>query len=325
MRMWFPSATSCFGAMVLTIAPGSCTGPHHHCRQHSTIAKQTCGQWALMVFPPRHSHNAPRLPSVLLCQCCPFLTLLLEALPNAIVCTTIAHQCPKEHALERLESIIERAEAHFEARNAARDQALARSRELIRFCARAIRAVHRGEHDKAAALLATAREAVRRMVSDLAGHPDLYHAGYTQDALKEFAEASITFALITDQPLPTPEELEVLPAAYLNGLAEAMGEMRRYILDVIRHGQVGRCEQMLQVMEEVYSVLVTIDYPDALTSGLRRTTDMVRGVLERTRGDLTVAARQDAMQEALHAFENRVMRGAEVSPAGQTEAGVADE
>jgi translin len=213
--------------------------------------------------------------------------------------------------LERLNDITERIGTYLEVKNKARDQALARSRELIRYCANSIRATHRAEYDEAAQLLATAREAARQMVTDLVDHPDLYYTGYTQDALKEFAEASITFALITDRTLPTPEELDVLPATYLNGLGEAMGELRRYVLDVIRHGRVERCERMLQAMEDVYSVLVTIDYPDTLTGGLRRTTDMVRGVLERTRGDLTVAARQDVLQHALHDLERRIMPDSE--------------
>jgi len=149
------------------------------------------------------------------------------------------------------------------------------------------------------------------MAGGVADHPDLYHAGYTQDALKEFAEASMTYALITNGPLPTPEELGVPPAPYLNGLAEAMGEVRRYVLDIMRRGEIDRCEQMLQIMEEVYGVLVTVDYPAALTRGLRRTTDMVRGVLERTRGDLTVAVRQEALQRALHDFEGKVLPGAD--------------
>lgn len=208
--------------------------------------------------------------------------------------------------MEELESIVERIQATLEAKNAAREQALARSRELIRCCANTIRAVHRGEHDKAAELLRQAAEAAQEMTGGLADHPDLYHTGYAQDALKEFAEASITYALITERPLPSPEELRVPPAAYLNGLGEAMGEMRRYVLDILRHAEVGRCEHYLQIMEDVYSLLVTVDYPDTLTGGLRRTTDMVRGVLERTRGDLTVAARQDALQRTLHEVLGRV-------------------
>jgi len=208
--------------------------------------------------------------------------------------------------LERLDDIMEPLHAYFETKNAARDKALARSRQLIRHSARAIRAAHRAEFSAAAELLDTARDEAQHMVDDLAAHPDLLHAGYTQDALKEFAEASITYALTTDRALPTPDELGVLPAAYLKGLAEAMGEMRRYILDVMRHGQIERCEQMLQIMEDVYSALVTVDYPEALTSGLRRTTDMVRGVLERTRGDLTMAARQETLRQELREFEQRM-------------------
>jgi len=211
--------------------------------------------------------------------------------------------------MERLGSIIEQVEASLEAKNAAREQALARSRELVRCSANTIRAVHRGEYDEARDMLAKAGAAARRMSADLQEHPDLFHSGYTQDALKEFAEASITFTLITDQPLPSPEDLQVAPAAYLNGLGEAMGELRRHVLDILRKGALARCERELQMMEDVYSVLVTIDYPDSLTGGLRRTTDMVRGVLERTRGDLTVAARQDALRQALREFEAKVMPG----------------
>nr|MBC7246013.1 haloacid dehalogenase [Chloroflexota bacterium] len=210
----------------------------------------------------------------------------------------------KERDLERLGNITEQIQAYFEAKNATREQALTRSRELTRCCALAIRALHRAEYNKAADLLATAKAAAQRMSSDLRDHPDLYYSGYTQDALKEFAEATITWALLTDAPLPTPDELDVPPATYLNGLGEAMGEVRRYVLDVIRRGEIDRCEAMLQVMEEVYSTLVTIDYPDVITGGLRRTTDMVRGVLERTRGDLTMAARQEALRSALRDFES---------------------
>jgi len=218
--------------------------------------------------------------------------------------------------VDRLDDIMEPLQAYFDQKNAARDRALSRSRQLIRHCARAIRAAHRGEHDAAAQLLATAGDEARSMVSDLADHPDLLHAGYTQDALKEYAEAHITCALITDAPLPTPEELDVLPAAYLKGLGEAMGEMRRYVLDVMRQGQIERGERMLRVMEDVYSALVTVDYPDALTLGLRRTTDLVRGVLERTRGDLTMAARQETLRQELRDFEERM------SHTGAEEAGV---
>jgi translin len=130
-------------------------------------------------------------------------------------------------------------------------------------------------------------------------HPDIYWTGYVQDAQKEYAEANIVYAVIAGEDIPTPEQLGVEPAAYLNGLGEAAGEMRRFVLDRIRHGEAERCERVLNTMEDIYSLLVTVDFPDAITNGLRRTTDMVRGVLERTRGDVTFALQQRQLTEAL--------------------------
>ena len=209
-------------------------------------------------------------------------------------------------AVQNLEPIIDKIRRDLETKNTARDMALKRSRDLIRYCALAIRAVHRAEFEGAAELLATAKTAARQMVDDLAVYPDLYHAGYAQDALKEYAEANITYALITGRPLPGPDELGVEYAAYLNGLGEAAGELRRHVLDIIRHNQLERGEKILSAMDEIYSVLITIDFPDAITRGLRRTTDMVRGVLERTRGDLTMSLRQEKLRQALRDFEERV-------------------
>jgi translin len=208
--------------------------------------------------------------------------------------------------MQGLDAIEGKIRQTFVAKNAARDAALAKSRELIRDCSLAIRATHRGEFDEAKRLLATALEVASAMKQDVAGYGDLYFTGYVQDSLKEFAEANIVHALTTDQPIPDPDALGVDYAAYLNGLGEAAGELRRYTLDIIRHDQLARSEQTLQAMEDIYSLLVTMDFPDALTGGLRRTTDMVRGVLERTRGDLTMAWRQEKLEERLRGFEGRI-------------------
>jgi len=196
----------------------------------------------------------------------------------------------------------------LETKNAVRDATLARSRTLIRHCANSIRAVHRGEFADAEDLLQAARDVAAEMVRDLAAYPDIYFAGYTQDALKELAEAHITYAIIANKPVPTPKELAVEPAAYLNGIGEAAGELRRFVLDCIRRGQVAEGERALEAMDVIYSHLATVDYPDAITGGLRRTTDMVRGVLERTRGDFTTAVRQDQLQEALRDLERKLGR-----------------
>ncbi len=205
--------------------------------------------------------------------------------------------------MKNLDLIADRIRANFTAKNAARDGALERSRTLIRHCANAIRATHRNERDLARQHIAEAKEIVAAIRADLAAFPDLYHAGYTQDALKEFAEANIVYALVGNEPIPEPEALGVEYAAYLNGLGEAAGELRRRCMDIIRHDHSDESERLLEAMDDIYSLLVTVDYPDAITGGLRRTTDLVRGVTERTRGDITMSLRQYQLQEALKHWE----------------------
>jgi translin len=209
--------------------------------------------------------------------------------------------------VDRLEDIAQEALEALEARHRIREEVLDRSRQLIRHSANTIRAVHRGEFEKAKGMLDQGRAMAERLGSELAEESAIYEAGYVQDALKEYAEASITYALVQGLPLPSPRELDIDYPAYLNGLGEAMGELRRAILDLIRRGEWEKGEELLGIMDEVYGVLVTVDYPDAITRGLRRTTDMVRGVLERTRGDLTITARQQRLEATLREFEDRIL------------------
>ena len=209
--------------------------------------------------------------------------------------------------MDNLDIIIDKIRATFTERNATRDLTLGRSRELIRFCSLTIRAVHREEFAEAEQLLNTARQAAAAMKADIAAHPELYYTGYTQDALKELTEACCVFAIVQHKPIPTPEEIEIDEAAYLNGLAEAASELRRRALDLIRRDRVDEAERMLTAMDDIYAQLVTIDFPDALTGGLRRTTDALRAVLERTRGDLTTTLQQEKLQKALKEMES-VMR-----------------
>jgi len=205
-----------------------------------------------------------------------------------------------------LEAIIERIRADLTRKSEIRDRALQRSRSMIRYCANCIRAAHRHEYDAARALLDQAREAGREMTDEARTYPDIYYAGYVQDAMKEFAEAAIVVSVVTDGPFPDPDDLGIEYAAYLNGLGEAAGEMRRYALDGMRRGDVDGAEKMLAAMDDIYTFLVTMDFSDSMTGGLRRTTDMVRGVTERTRGDLTTALRQERLQEHLEALERRL-------------------
>jgi translin len=202
-------------------------------------------------------------------------------------------------AMKNLSGIAEKIHQELEARTQARDKALANARQVTRHAAQAIRAIHRQEHDAAYDQLDQSRALVRTMQQDLLDFPELYYAGYTQDAVKEFVEASITCALIENQPLPTPAELIVEPATYLNGLAEAVGELRRRCLDILRQGYSEEAERLLSCMDDIYSTLVTMDYPDAVTNGLRRQTDLTRGIVERTRGDMTISLREQHLERVM--------------------------
>jgi len=201
--------------------------------------------------------------------------------------------------MHKLEQIAEKIRKSFDVRTTARDQALAQARQLTRACALSIRAVHRDETDTMNEHLTEARTLADGLRNDLAAHPDLFYAGYTQDALKEFVEANVTCALIQNKPLLTPAELNVTDATYLNGLAEVVGELRRRTLDILRHGYSQEAERLLGYMDEIYSVLVTMDYPDAITNGLRRQTDLARGIIEKTRGDVTFSLRGEHLEQAI--------------------------
>ncbi len=201
--------------------------------------------------------------------------------------------------MENLSLLAEKVHQAFETRTRYRDQALAQARQLTRHASHAIRAIHRSEHDLAEENLVAARGIVSSLKADLEGFPELYYAGYTQDAIKEYAEASITCALIEDRPLPMPEELGLEYATYLNGLAETVGELRRRCLDILRHGYSQEAERLLGLMDEIYAILVTMDYPDAVTYNLRRHTDLVRGIVERTRADLTTSLGESKLRELL--------------------------
>jgi translin len=194
------------------------------------------------------------------------------------------------------------------ARHAAREQGIQDAREAVRNAANAIRAVHRGEGDRADSLIAVAKAALDRAVAGLAAEPDLLHAGFVQDGAKEVAEAVLTRAAVAGERLPGPDAVGVDDTAWLHGLAETVGELRRACLDHVRAGRLVDGEALLDQMQEILSVLVTIDAPDGVTRGLRRSTDAARAITERTRGDLTTAVGQQALRDALDAHREAMER-----------------
>jgi len=204
--------------------------------------------------------------------------------------------------LTNLESIADQIRLGFSVKDAAREKILPLCREVIRHCSQAIRAIHRQEFELAKELLGVARNLLNEVFQAVASCSELGYADFVREAQKEFAEGSITLALVIGKQLPSPDELGIAAAAYLNGLGEAVGELRRYLLDGMRQGDLSRGEELLAAMDDIYSVLVTMDFPDAITSGLRRTTDIVRGVLEKTRSDLTLVIQQKNLENRLNQF-----------------------
>jgi translin len=207
-----------------------------------------------------------------------------------------------------LDRISEVVHIRFDQRMDARERALPAARRAIRSCANAIRAIHRSEWEQAHRLMDEAKAAIDEGLSAVRDHPEIRFAGYLQDAEKEYAEARITEAVVTGaSQLPTPEELGVEDAPFLNGMAEAIGEGRRHILDLLRHGEVERGEAILSAMDDIYYVLVTMDYPDAITMNLRRSTDVARSLIEKTRGDLSIAIVQRQLHDALDRHAKEVL------------------
>ncbi|HET9248479.1 MAG TPA: haloacid dehalogenase [Actinomycetota bacterium] len=206
-----------------------------------------------------------------------------------------------------LEDVSEELRGRFDARMHARERALPASRRAIRSCANAIRAIHRGEFELAHRLMDEARAAIDEGLAAVAEHPDIRFAGYLQDAQKEYAEARLTEAIVDGSQVPTPDAIGVEDAPYLNGMAEAIGEARRRVLDLLRGGRVDDGDAVLAAMEDLYAVLVTMDYPDAITGNLRRSTDVARSLIEKTRGDLAVARVSQDLHDALDRHAREVL------------------
>ncbi len=198
-----------------------------------------------------------------------------------------------------LRSVGEKVLAQLEETHLAREEALARCRETIRASGLAIRALHRHRTEEAAERVALAESSIRRAQTAMKPFPQLAAMGFLHDAEKEFAEARLTQALIDGEVLATHEELEVALPAWLNGLAEAASELRRHLLDCLRSGDVKRGEDLLETMEDVFDFLVTVEYPDAITGGLRRAADSLRAVVERSRADVTTTVLQTNLQRAI--------------------------
>jgi translin len=201
---------------------------------------------------------------------------------------------------DQLLAIVDAARARLGDANKAREVGLAACRRVIRASGSSIRAVHQRDPARASELADEAEAALREAQAAVLPFPAVAHAGFLHDAEKEYVEARLTAALVEGGALPGPDELEVFETSWLRGLAEAASELRRHLLDRLRAGELERGEDLLAAMDDVYDALVTVDFPDAITSGLRRTLDALRAVLERTRGDVTTTVLQERLRRAIN-------------------------
>ena len=206
---------------------------------------------------------------------------------------------------ENLDAYAEKIRRDLEKKDKAREKVLPLCRELIRYASVTIRAIHRQEFDEAKRLLSEGKKIRESLAEAVTEWDELRYHGFVRDAQKEYTEANCVFALLSGQPLPDPDDLNVDYPGYLNGLGDTVGELRRYLLDSMRHGDLSKGEELLSAMDDIYTTLVTMDFPDAVTGGLRHTTDQVRGILEKTRGDITLAVRQQALENKLNQFEQK--------------------
>jgi translin len=202
-----------------------------------------------------------------------------------------------------LDAYADKIRRDLEKKDAAREKVLPLCRELIRYASVTIRAIHRQEFDEAKKLLAEAKKVREDLNEAVTEWDELRSHGFVRDAQKEYTEANAVYALLSGKPLPDPDKLNVDYAAYLNGLGDTVGELRRYLLDSMRQGDLSKGEELLAAMDDIYTTLVTMDFPDAVTGGLRHTTDQVRGILEKTRGDISLAVRQQNLEKQLNQLQ----------------------
>ena len=197
------------------------------------------------------------------------------------------------------QGLSDEVRAILDARFAAREAAIAESRKAIRAAANGIRALHRSDWDTADALIAESGDRLESISDALAMNPELLGHAVVHDAAKEYAEARITQAVFTAATIPSFRDLGVDPVPYLHGLGEAVGEMRRRMLDLLRREMLAEAEDLLQQMDDIVDQLAQADYPDGMTNGLRRTTDVSRSLVERSRSDLTATVVQERLREDL--------------------------
>ncbi|WP_457619607.1 hypothetical protein [Methanopyrus sp.] len=198
-----------------------------------------------------------------------------------------------------LRETIEDIRGELDALDEARDEAQVVLRDLHKLSSEAVYEVHRGNLEEARRRLDEAAELVSKLHDLLGDFPELLRTGFAENHLQEYAEAEILYSIVKDLRAPSPEEINVSPRAYLLGLLDAVGELRRIVVDALREGDLDRAEEFLGIMEEIYSLTMTFDYPRSVVPNLKRKQDVARSLLEKTRSEVTIAGKTEELKRAL--------------------------
>ncbi len=205
--------------------------------------------------------------------------------------------------MQNLQATIEQIQIELDEKDAVREIALKSSRSITRLCRDIIHGIHLRED--VSTLMETAEEEVLSLRSLLTEHPDLYASGYVETAFQEMAEAEILNSLLSDSPLKRPAEMGISSTAFILGMGDVIGELRRAVLDALRQGKVEDAVRLLDHMESIFAALMRFNYPDAILA-VRRKQDIARGILDKTRGDVALAIQSRALEEKMDEMNRRL-------------------
>jgi len=205
--------------------------------------------------------------------------------------------------MKNLDEIADRIQSRLDEKDTVREIAIKSSRAIIRISGSVIHSIHKKEDVRR--MMGEAMDEAQRLRGLLEEHPEIWNSGLVEDAMQELSEAAIIMSIADDAPLPDPEELGVPMTAYLLGLADAIGELRRFTLESLRQGNTETATVFLEMMEDMFKVIMRFDYPDALVS-IRRKQDIARSLLEKTRGELAVAVSSKMLGDKISALYGKM-------------------
>ncbi len=184
-----------------------------------------------------------------------------------------------------------------------REEILRKSRVIIKDCSIAIKSIHREENKSYQDIILKIKNELDVLKNLIIKNPGHFYK-YLKTPEQEYTEAIVLFSIIQNQKIPTHIDLNVDALHYILGLADVIGELRRYILDNIRKSRIDVINDILEKMDELYTYLFSLDYPSGMTKDLRHKTDVARNIIEKTRGDITLSVQMNNLTNLLEKNNN---------------------